>query len=304
MTVNYSGPLFQLNNGTTTLDIGQTTSHKADMTTWSAFCSGVASNCKISKIYAQIQGSANDLTPSTYFNAGCSAGGLTCAAVFQIETATGLPVIEAGFSTADFTKGGCCYTRLPGSGSYLISGDVPATGINGGTTATSVWLSSTVLDHATCCGVFGISHASTAPDTPGTDFLLFTDIANNYPPDTASCTAGHCVGVDVEAFISPTNSYTATVGDNANYLVTWDGTSGAGTNTFCNYYNGTQLGCAPATTSGQNTPTSVHLGAGGDDSDPAPVMFRSGFIANSVVSSTVAAALKANEAAFYGIPYN
>src|ERR1019366_5699772 len=65
LKASYSGPLFQLWNGSTTLDIGQT-NHIADMTTWSAFCSGVQSNCKVSKIYAQIHTGPNDLIPSIY----------------------------------------------------------------------------------------------------------------------------------------------------------------------------------------------------------------------------------------------
>jgi hypothetical protein len=297
MKASYNGPLFQLNNGTTTLDIGQDpVTRKTDMTTWSAFCSGVASNCKISKIYGQING--NDLIPSVYFSGGCNAGGLTCAATFVVDGATGLPIIKAGYQTDAAWKA-----------EYTLAGDNGpnfAVGINGGTNPTSVWVSGEVppSDAVPCCGVYGISHGVLDPNTAGTDFLLFTGYTNNYPPDTASCTSGHCLGADVEAFISPTSSYTATNGDNANYLVTWSGTAGAGTNTFCNYYNGSQLGCALATTAGQNTPTHIHFGGGGDLTQPAKVIFRSGFIANGVVSSTDAATIKSNEASFYGITFN
>src|SRR4029453_15420107 len=58
MTLKYTGPLFQIGlakDKTKLLDIGQTSDHKADMTTWSAFCGGSTSNCVVSKIYAQIQ---------------------------------------------------------------------------------------------------------------------------------------------------------------------------------------------------------------------------------------------------------
>jgi hypothetical protein len=41
MTASYTGPLFQLGKASdanaATLDVGQTSDHKADMTTWSAY---------------------------------------------------------------------------------------------------------------------------------------------------------------------------------------------------------------------------------------------------------------------------
>src|SRR5438128_1765958 len=69
MTLKYTGPLFQIGlakDKTKLLDIGQTADHKADMTTWSAFCSGNTSNCVVSKIYAQIHSGPNDLVPGVF----------------------------------------------------------------------------------------------------------------------------------------------------------------------------------------------------------------------------------------------
>jgi hypothetical protein len=304
LSINYHGPLEQLvaSNGTTTLDIGQNPATRAaDMTTWSSICNVVSTtakiittDCKIKKIYDQFNG--NDIVPSIYFSGGCNAGGLTCAAIFRIDVATGLPIIQGGDQT-----------NPDWYAEYTLAGDTTATGVNGGTNPTSVWLSGQVppSDAVPCCGSYGISHSVFQPDTNGTDFLIWTGYTNKYPPDTAPCGPSHCVGADVETFISPTDAYSAADGDNANWIVTWTGAvAGGGTNTFCNYYNGTQLGCHLATTPNQNTPTSIHVFGGGDLTQPAKAVFRGGFIANGVVSSADAAAIKANEAAFYGIVYN
>jgi hypothetical protein len=119
--VEVHGPLFQIGlakDKTKLLDIGQTSDHKADMTTWSAFCSGSTSNCVVSKIYAQIHTGPNDLVPGVFktpWNPDCSAGGFTCAGKFTIESATGLPMV-----TTDSPQ------------EYSLSGDNFATGINGG----------------------------------------------------------------------------------------------------------------------------------------------------------------------------
>ena len=70
MTASYTGPLFQLGKASdkkaATLDVGQTSDHKADMTTWSAYCGGTQSNCVFSKIYAQIHKGSNDLLPGVW----------------------------------------------------------------------------------------------------------------------------------------------------------------------------------------------------------------------------------------------
>lgn len=283
MANSYHGPLLQLSNGTSTLDIGQDANRAADMTTWSAFCGGVASNCKISKIYAQIQGSANDLIPSSYLaqdGTNCTAGGLTCAAPFAIDSDTGLPIVS--ITSAPYT--------------YVLASETGtgATGITGGTNAASVWVSGKVRKEALCCGVFGFSHSYNAGDTVGTDFILFPDYTNNYNPNTAQCVTDSCLGIDLEGANSPTVSYGAAVGDNANWLVAW---TGSGTNLFSGYYNGLQLYNATGDT-GVNVPTHVRLGGGGDLSH-ANIIFRSGLIANAAASQSDATAIQANESSFY-----
>ena len=133
MTLKYTGPLFQIGlakDKTKLLDIGQTSDHKADMTTWSAFCSASQSNCVVSKIYAQIHSGPNDLVPGVFntpWKPDCSAGGFTCAAKFTIESATGLPILT---------------TDSPAE--YTLSNDNFATGINGGGKAMGIVLAGLV----------------------------------------------------------------------------------------------------------------------------------------------------------------
>jgi hypothetical protein len=67
MAASYKGALFQLGlakDTSKTLDVGQTETLAADVTTWSAFCGGTQSNCVVSKIYAQIHTGSNNLQPA------------------------------------------------------------------------------------------------------------------------------------------------------------------------------------------------------------------------------------------------
>src|SRR5436190_7540896 len=160
MTLKYTGPLFQIGlakDKTKLLDIGQTADHKADMTTWSAFCSASQANCVVSKIYAQIHTGPNDLVPGVFktpWNPDCSAGGFTCAAKFTIEAATGLPILT---------------TDAPAE--YSLSNDNFATGINGGAKAMGIMYNGKpVANQVHCCGVIGLPHKYNATDTTGPDF--------------------------------------------------------------------------------------------------------------------------------------
>ena len=154
MTLKYTGPLFQLGlakDKTKLLDIGQTSDHKADMTTWSAFCGGSTTNCVVSKIYAQIHKGPNDLVPGVFktpWNPDCSAGGFTCAGKFTIEAATGLPMV-----TTDSPQ------------EYSLAGDAFATGINGGSKAMGImYHGKPIPNQVYCCGVIGLTHKYNAED--------------------------------------------------------------------------------------------------------------------------------------------
>ncbi len=180
MTSKYTGPLFQIGlakDKTKLLDIGQTSDHKADMTTWSAFCGGTQSNCVVSKIYAQIHTGPNDLVPGVFktpWNPDCSAGGFTCAAKFTIEAATGLPIVT---------------TDAPAE--YSLSNDNFATGINGGSKAIGIMYNGKpVANQVYCCGVIGITHKYNAADVTGTDFMLA--LAYGWKDSGGCCIATNC----------------------------------------------------------------------------------------------------------------
>ena len=110
MTNAYTGALFQLglvSNPNSTLDVGcagatvrgtcaGSTTFKADMTTWSTFCGGVANNCFVKKIYAQIHRHPNDLA----FDPSAHPG----RALFSIDSTTRLPLL-ANFATEHWRSG-------------------------------------------------------------------------------------------------------------------------------------------------------------------------------------------------------
>jgi hypothetical protein len=279
MISSYSGALFQLHNGTTTLDIGQDANHKADMTTWAAFCpSGVAANCKITKIYAQIQGSANNLSPSQLngpFGPNCTASATACAAPFVIEVATGLPRLDL---VAPYE-----YTIGPTT-------DDPATGITGGTSATTVLMNFKVIALERCCGQFGLAHIYNGVQTPGTDFM----IDQSYGARDCSSSTTVCLGLDREGASGPHANLTAVDGDNGFFAITFDG--GFVYNLY--YNNGTPLDTHTSGTA-QNSGTRIHLGGGGDLSQPDSVSFREGIITNSQLSRAEVAGVLANNTAFY-----
>lgn len=299
----YSGPLFQISNGTTTLDIGQVGSgnFKANMTTWSAFCGGTNSTstingvsvstnsvCKVSKIYAEVHGSANDLVPSVFVGSGvdCSAGGLTCACKFRIENATGLPIL--------IKVGEIC--------EYTLTGDAAATGITAGTGSLGILYNGAANVSMECCGSFGMTHAYNAGDTEGTDFTLYTAFGQD-PPVGVSCgmTTTYCLGIDEEL-----------AGDQADFPINPTGipvllaiTHNSVANSTSAWANGTSLFTRAPPCGGVCTidsGTSVHVGGGGDLSQPADLAMREGAITNSALTTaTVTAVLNQLKANFDGL---
>lgn len=284
MTLSYGGPLFQLYNGSATLDIGQTSNKQADMSTWSAFCGGTASNCVVSKIYAQIQGHANDLIPSVFnapFGPNCSTGGAyQCAAPFTIEVATSLPYLS---------------TTAPQE--YTLSGDQSATGVNGGTGSISVVYNGKSLTQGVCCGQFGIAHKYNAGDISGTDFML--GIGYGQPSSGLRCqtTTTYCIGIDEEQGGSGNDQ-----GDYGSSIINLEAfvTFSSGTNTVTAQVNSHSIfnNSPPAATI--DAGLSIHLGGGGDLSQPAPVYMREGMIINGALSGAQQTSILNNVTAFPG----
>ena len=288
MVASYTGPLFQLGRTSdkTTLNIGQTSAHAADMTTWSAFCNGSQSNCVVAKIYAQVHSGSNDLTPGVWktpWNPDCSAGGYTCAAKFTLESATGLPILT---------------TVSPQE--YALSGDNYATGINGGAKAMGIMYNGKpVANSVYCCGVIGLTHKYNATDTHGTDFMLA--LAYGWRDSGGCCIAvncgtstSYCVGAEEEEDNDLADYGTSPVA-NALVVTQFDPTS----NAVSTFLNGTQKFSHSPPKAQLNAGTAIHLGGGGDLSQPDAVLMREAFFTNAVMSSSTVTALKANAVAFY-----
>ena len=289
MTSKYTGPLFQIGlakDKTKLLDIGQTSDHKADMTTWSAFCSATQSNCVVSKIYAQIHTGPNDLVPGVFntpWKPDCSAGGFTCAAKFTIESATSLPILT---------------TDSPAE--YTLSGDAFATGINGGSKAMGIMYNGKPVASATyCCGVIGLTHKYNATDTTGTDFMLA--LAYGWRDSGGCCIATncgkantYCVGAEEEEN-NDLYDYGTTLLDNAFVVTQFDPTP----NAVITYLNGTKVLTHSPPKAKLNAGTAVHLGGGGDLSQPDSVRMREAFFTNNVMSDSEVTAMKSNIAAFF-----
>ncbi len=291
MTSSYTGPLFQLGKASdskaATLDVGQTSDHKADMTTWSAYCGGTQSNCVLSKIYAQIHKGSNDLLPAVWktpWNPDCSAGGYTCAAKFTIESATGLPIVT---------------TVSPQE--YALSGDNFATGINGGSKAMGIMYNGKpVANQVYCCGVIGLTHKYNATDTTGTDFMLA--LAYGWKDSGGCCIATncgasnkYCVGAEEEENNDMYDYGTSPV-ENAMVVTQYDPTA----NAVIVYLNGTLgLTKSPPKAGKLNAGTAIHLGGGGDLSQPDPVLMREALFTNNVMSASEVTAMKANIVALF-----
>jgi hypothetical protein len=288
MLASYTGPLFQLGRTSdkTTLNVGQTSAHAADLSTWSAFCGGSQSSCVVAKIYAQVHGGSNDLTPgvwNTPWKPDCSAGGYTCAAKFTIESTTGLPILT---------------TVSPQE--YALSGDNYATGINGGKQAMGIMYNGKpVANSVYCCGVIGLTHKYNATDTHGTDFMLA--LAYGWRDSGGCCIAvncgsstSYCVGAEEEEDNDLADYGTSPVA-NALVVTQFDPTS----NAVSTFLNGTQKFSHSPPKAALNAGTAVHLGGGGDLSQPDAVLMREAFFTNAVMSSSTVTMLKANALAFY-----
>lgn len=304
LTRNYSGNLFQLSTGGSTLNVGQTASHIANLSGIVTLCGTGSSttingvpvttyvNCKYSIIYSQASGGTN-LQPSTV-NAStgpggasapnCVAGGLTCAAVFSVETATGLPILQVPQGD---------------NAEYILSGtDVQSANTDSTAGPYSVWMNaySDIAGTGTfCCGTFGRSHLWSAADTAGTDYILGLwagqktggAVCGSSPTLLAAsrcfstdCEGGNCGGADIGT--SPVNQ-----------SVFGAYTGSGGTNLTSGNWNGLQMYSVTPSPS-VAVPGYIHLGGGGDLSQYAGMNFREGMIINTALTQTDANALLAN----------
>lgn len=318
MTVNYSGPLFQLYNGTATLDIGQTSNHTANMSTWAAFCGGTmttvegiatSSTCVYSKLYGEIQ-AHNTLVPSVFGNSGyggtpnCSTDSpYLCAAPFAIEVATGLPILRTPPPPAGSPAG----TPVP---QYTIAGDAVAVGITGGISAVSVvYNGKPVTSQLYCCGVFGITHRYNAGDVLGTDFMVALGYGRPGSNNLVLCATEttYCAGAEAES-INDLADYGPAPVTNAIVAIVHTAASApnAHDDSVIGYLNGKLLFThhpplisVVFPNAYVKTGTAIHLGGGGDLSVPDPVIMREGLIINAAMSPRDHIAAFRNMTAFY-----
>jgi hypothetical protein len=286
MKASYAGPLFQLFNGSTTLDIGQTANHTADMTTWSAFCSGVQSNCKFGKIYGQIN--SNTLVPSTVlaFNANpdCTGGtNYKCAAPFAIEAGTGLPILKTTTAQEYYNGNGT-----------LGADDTAVTGITSGQNPLSIVYNGISLQVNACCGSIGMTHKYSAADTIGTDFMVMLNYGTGSGFPETDCSAGtkFCAGIEEE-----TDGNTADYGSVAKNIIA--SVTFNGSNVVTARQNGNALFSTSPGAPTLNPGVYLHFGGGGDLGQPAPTNMREALFTNSALSSANQAAIERNMQQFY-----
>lgn len=248
------------------------------MSTWSAFCGGMNTTsggivtnsvCVVSKIYSEIQGHSNDIIPSVFVGSGvdCSPGGNYCACPFRYEVSTGLPIL---YKTTEMCE-------------YTLSGDNAAIGITAGTANTSI-IANGLPNTAQlqCCGFVGLSHKYNAGDTPGTNFMTVLAYGNDGGSGVPCSSTSSCFGVDCEVCGVAIN-YTVPSPQNVVSVI-----QKTTSNTLSGWLNGTQLfsnvSATPCCT--LNAGGSIHIGGGGDLSQPSMVAMREWAITNTAMNQS------------------
>jgi hypothetical protein len=304
-TSAYSGPLFQLWNGSSTLNVGQTTNHTVNLSTYAAFCGGsmtpathsgiavlVSSTCSYAGLYDAIQGSANTLIPitiNTQYGPNCTGGGpYLCAAQFEIEVATGLPV----FDTAVANNNGFF-------GDYYIAGDANAVGVNGGTSPVSLLDNREALPLQTCCsGGLMLSHLNSLDDDPADLYDFGPGIWYGTLVSSNNCgtPTTYCLAMNGGVTPPPPQDDYSTTQENVVEAAAWD--TAAGGKPIHAYISGSYF--KDYDSDGHTTTdTAIHLGGGGDLSQPSSVFFREGLITNTTMTATDMTNVQINTAAFF-----
>jgi hypothetical protein len=297
MTASYRGPLFQLQkiSDGRTLDVMQTSSQKADLSTWSGLCGGTPSNCVISKVYAQIHNgnsAINNLLPVTWNNKldnnwgwgpKCDDSGYPCAARFTIESATGLPILTTFESQQ-----------------YALAEDGDSVGIRAGNNAMGILYNGKSIPNETyCCGLFGLTHRYDMGNIYGTDFMVVLGYGHGESWVNINCgsSTSYCVGAEEESY---NDLVDIPFTENAVVVTQFDPSPKVAT-----YLNGVRLFSrgSPWVTQQTGNPInagrSIHLGGGGDLTQPDRVQMREALITNHFMSDLEVSAMQANSVAFY-----
>ena len=312
---NYTGALFQLaatggsHNGQV-LDIGcegasvsgtcaGSTTKKVDLTTWSAFCDGNTGNCAYYKLYAQIQGHANDL-----LTVGNLSQGIT---YLTLDGTTGLPILDDSHNCCG---GGRSKFDVGGTDSALTG--VPVGGVGGGNNPVTVFYLAKPFTETICCGSFGLTGPySGGPYQLGDDFSLAL-IYDEVPPVSGggSCKThtSFCLDVDNPGYppysILCAGASATTDGTGSQYATTLfpvvlaAATYDPNASTITGYVNNAQSwvgACDPAQVHQRNY---LHFGAGGDGS-PAPYFAYEMYLTNTTTTSGQYQAIFTNTKARY-----
>lgn len=284
MASSYSGPLFQValfSNSSSTMDVPQSSNRTANMSGVLAFCGGTYSNCAISKMYAQIQGHANDLNPDFMSGhvdanspANCGDRGsntvLSCACPLTIDATSGDPINPLNTTT-----------NVTPNCEYIIGNEATATGINAGTNSISIVAVEQSAHAVTqCCSTVGVMHAIYQSTTLGTDFGIGIQYGRN---EYVSCPTSteYCLMIDEESNSSPSSNSLGTSQLYAVAMAAWN----SSTNILTGTVNGHQAWTPQAPEATQDTGDFIHVGGGGDGSQPASGNLFEFFVTNTAMSS-------------------
>ena len=156
-----------------------------------------------------------------------------------------------------------------------------------------------VPNQVSCCGVFGLTHKWNQPDTHGTDFMVA--LAYGWKDSGGCCIAVNCgannryCGGAEEEENNDLYDYGSSPIENAMVVTQYD----ASKNAVIVHLNGTQVISKSPPKANLNVGKSIHVGGGGDLSQPDPVRMREALITNYVMSASEVAAMKANITAFF-----
>jgi hypothetical protein len=175
-----------------------------------------------------------------------------------------------------------------------------STGINAGKTSMGLMYNGKpVANTVYCCGVFGLTHKYNENDTYGTDFMVA--LAYGWRDSGGCCIAvncsksnTYCVGAEEEEN-NDLYDYGSSPVENAMVVTQFDSSK----NAVITYLNGTQVMSHSPPKASLNVSKAIHIGGGGDLSQPDPVRMREALATNSVISASEVTAMQSNITAFF-----
>ena len=260
------------------------------MTTWSAFCGGTQSNCvRLEDIRPDPQRAATIC---------CRPCGRRHGSRIAAPAATRAP------RNSPSSRRRACPSSPRTRRRNTHSAWHTRTSPPGSTAGRRPWASCTTESRSPTRSIaaasFGLTHKYNATDTYGTDFMVA--LAYGWRDSGGCCIAvncgasnNYCVGAEEEENNDLYDYGTSPV-DNAMVVTQFDPTP----NAVITYLNGTKvLTKSPPKAGKLNAGTAVHLGGGGDLSQPDPVLMREALFTNNVMSASEVTAMKSNITTFF-----